>query len=168
MRNKLSSIYSCTKLLHHVFCYGRLCAKWKLRLKKWERRTNKQTTTGNWIEECSMAVRCANAGDEKCESFYRVRCLFDIVPSCDIDAEWAFAAWMSARHARQRIIQWKYFQRTRRRMMVGFDEDRCRVGRSIAITCDWILHCTSFGAELIYFLSLSNLYLRPIMYLLFM
>lgn len=45
MRNKLSSIYSCTKLLHHVFCYGQLCAPTE---------NYGEKKYGIRIEECSM------------------------------------------------------------------------------------------------------------------
>lgn len=51
MRNKLSSIYSCTKLLHHVFCYGAFAPN------KNYARWNRELAIR--IEECSTECECS-------------------------------------------------------------------------------------------------------------
>lgn len=128
MRNKLSSIYSCTKLLHHVFCYGAFAPN-----ENYDGKTN-TTRHLNW-----RMFDGANAGDEKCESsfLYSFSVVYFITLLGDVDA-----------------VLWVYRDAAQaNNLMKIFAALRCvywclmKMGRLIAIARHSILHCSSFASN---------------------
>lgn len=137
MRNKLSSIYSCTKLLHHVFCYGQLCTPTE---------NYGEKKYGIWIEECSM-VRMQSMKNVK--AWCRLPMLTD---------------WMSRLYRELRSEQinlMKIFTANGEDEGCSVDGDGAHDCYRFRFDCSSSLH--AIWIELIYFRSLSNLYAKKAM-----
>lgn len=159
MRNKLSSIYSCTKLLHHVFCYGAFAPNENYTLKG-ERRRKKNTIR---IEECSMERMQAMKNVKALiyfiflllsfvVYFISVRCALSMpaMVSEDLYCECSQANNLMKifrTHKEDTGVHW---------MKDVVDEDGALDCRRL---CDSILYCTPFTLNsFIFFQSLSNLF----------